>query len=615
MPAALRGKTADSLRPLGELFDMCGIAASFSFDSRAEPQRPDLNEMCERMKCRGPDGSGTWTDASGRVVLAHRRLSIIDLSANGAQPMVDPSGELAITFNGEIYNYRELRRELESQGYRFRTESDTEVLLKLYSAYGRSMVSKLRGMFAFALWDGQIGGLLLARDHFGIKPLYVTEGRGAVQAASEVKALLSGNNVDTSPQAAGHVGFFLWGHVPEPYTLYRGIRALPAGTTLWIEANGKRDLQRYASFEELFRPTTTDRVLTPNEVSHELRAAMLESVRYHLVADVEVGVFLSAGLDSATLTALTSEVAKTRVRTVTLAFEEFRGTPNDESVLAAQIAARYGSDHTTVWVTQRDFENELDRLLDRMDQPSIDGINTYFVARAAAESGLKVALSGLGGDELFAGYPSFRQVPRLVSLASRVPAAALLGRVIRTVSAPVLKPLTSTKYASLLEYGHTIEGAYLLRRGLFLPWELECIVDPDLLNSGLRELQVLNELRASISPISATRFQLSALEASWYMRNQLLRDTDWASMSHSLEVRVPLVDWKLWQTVAQLIRSTAVLDKQSMASTPSHALPRQLLDRPKTGFRVPTREWIARDAPLKARGLRGWAQFVYEAAA
>ena len=406
---------------------MCGIAAIFSFESAAPPSlERGMRTVCSRMSCRGPDGSGVWRGDGGRVILGHRRLSIIDLSENGAQPMVEQQRDLAIVFNGEIYNFRELKDALKRKGHTFRSESDTEVLLRLYEEFGPDMVHHIRGMFAFALWDGKKHGLLLARDHFGIKPLYIAQTPTGIMAASEVKALLELEDIDKA-HAAGHVGFFLWGHVPEPFTLYRGIRSLPAGSTVWIDSRGMRNPTRYASVGELFEVEDADLGMSRRNICEELRGALLESVRYHLVADVDVGVFLSSGLDSATLTALASEL-QGRLRTVTLGFEEYRGTTNDETPLAEAIARQYGTSHTTVWVRREDFAREFDRLVDRMDQPTIDGINTYFVAKAAAESGLKVAISGLGGDELFGGYPAFGRIPRLVSLVGKIPSANAVGR-------------------------------------------------------------------------------------------------------------------------------------------------------------------------------------------
>jgi asparagine synthase (glutamine-hydrolysing) len=569
------------------------------------------------MSCRGPDGEGYWSSEDHRIVLGHRRLSIIDLSERGAQPMRSADGSLVITFNGEIYNYRALRANLEAKGYRFQSNSDTEVLLHLYADRGTAMVDDLRGMFAFGLWDAKRGGLLLARDPFGVKPLYYADDKRTLRFASEVKALLAGGDVDTEADPAGHVGFFIWGHVPEPHTLYRGIRALPAGSILWIGDDGPGAIKSYKALSDLLSGAHSDSLSAPPaDAAQELREALVDSVRHHLVADVDVGVFLSSGLDSTTIAALAAE-AGGRLRTVTLGFEEYRNTPQDETPLAETVARRYGADHRTVWITRADFIQELDRLLDRMDQPSIDGVNSYFIARAASQTGLKVALSGLGGDELFGGYPSFRQIPRVVSVVSRMPAERRIGPAIRTILSPMMRRFTSPKYAGLAEYGGDYAGAYLLRRGLFMPWELPNLLDADFAREGLRVLQVRSSLARTVDGISNDHLKVAALEASWYMRNQLLRDTDWASMTHGLEVRVPFVDWTLWQRVAPLLRADPCINKRSMATTPSLSLPENVLARSKTGFMVPTREWLnARQGRrLGQRGLRGWAHYVYQVAA
>jgi len=593
---------------------MCGISAVFAYAPGSPPvERIQLDRMCGRMSCRGPDGHGFWVSRDGRVGLGHRRLAIIDLSENGAQPMHDVRAGIVITFNGEIYNYRELRKELENKGHHFVSTSDTEVLLKLYLDRGPTMVAALRGMFAFALWDGRKHGLLLARDRFGIKPLYFADNGSQVRVASEVKALVAAGDVDTSPQPAGHVGFFLWGSIPEPFTLYRGITALRAGTTLWIEEGGARTFSEYGRLSKMLTEAE-GQPRGDGDAAEVLRDALLDSVRHHLVSDVEVGVFLSAGLDSSTLLALATEVGG-QFRTITLGFAEYRGTSDDETILAEQVAKRYGSDHLTMWITKEDFDGEVDRLIDRMDQPSIDGVNTYFVSRAAQQAGLKVVLSGLGADELFGGYPSFRQVPRLVSALSGVPGIRQLGRGFRRAASPLMERFASPKYAGVMEYGSTYAGAYLLRRSLFLPWELSSVLDPEMVRAGLNTLQVCDELERSMNDVRTPHLKVSALEATAYMRNQLLRDSDWASMSHSLEIRVPFVDPRLWSVCASLIGAGAPINKQTMANTPKQPLPTEVLTRKKTGFQTPVRRWIGSYAgSQRARGLRGWAQSVYRAA-
>ncbi|MBB4070253.1 asparagine synthase (glutamine-hydrolyzing) [Salinibacter ruber] len=583
------------------------------------------------MQARGPDASGYWEASDRRVALAHRRLSIIDLSERGAQPMENGDGSLRVIYNGEIYNYQSLRDDLEGKGHQFRSDTDTEVLLHLYAEKGRELVHDLRGMYAFALWDAERNGLFLARDPHGIKPLYVADTGRSLHVASQVQALREMEGVGTSKDPAGHVGYFLWGHVPDPHTLYDGIRAVSAGHALWADADGARERQ-FASIPgalaESGSPMQNGRSPThgaatngavsaseDEDVQKELRDALLDTVRHHLVADVDVGLFLSAGLDSATLAALATEMTD-RLRTVTLGFEEFRGMHQNEVPGAERLAERYDTDHQTVWVTKSDFAEAHDDFLQAMDQPTIDGANSYFVSRAAREAGLKVALSGLGGDELFGGYPSFSQIPRLVSAVGAVPGAATLGKGLRAVAAPVVEQMTSPKYAGLLEYGTDYAGGYLLRRGLYMPWELPDVLDPDLVQAGWERLQPLARLRETTTGIENEHLRVTALESSWYMRNQLLRDTDWASMAHSLEVRTPLVDRTLLGRVAPLVARHG-LTKGDMARVPEMSLPEDLLDRPKSGFTVPVREWLLADRPEyeSARGLRGWAQYIYKAKA
>src|SRR5436309_9099220 len=510
---------------------MCGIAAIFSYRGGPPVAELELLAIRDRMTSRGPDGAGIWVSEDRLIGLAHRRLSIIDLSPGGAQPMFDHTGTFGITFNGEIYNYRELRSELINKGFRFRSTSDTEVLLQLYADRGMAMLDSLRGMYAFALWDDRKKALFLARDPYGIKPLYYADDGKTFRVASQVKALVAGGNIDTTPNPAGHAGFFLWGHVPDPHTLYRGIRAVPAGTSVWIEQGKVRREASFCSVPGIFAETShTNGRGSPKDA---IRDALRDSIRRHLIADVPVGVFLSSGVDSTIVAALAAEEGGS-LQTVTLGFDEYEGTRNDEAPLAEEVARLYGSDHQTVRVTRRDFENRFDHLLWSMDQPTTDGINSYWVSYAAKESGLKVALSGLGGDELFGGYPSFHQIPKLVQAVGPFRGWKSLGLGFRMVSAPLLKRWTSPKYAGLLEYGGTYSGAYLLRRGLFMPWELPEVLDADLAREGWNELQALTSLEVDIAPIRSSRSRLACLESCWYMRNQLLRDSDWAGMAHSL---------------------------------------------------------------------------------
>jgi len=602
---------------------MCGIVAIFAYGSDARPiDRDELVAIRDYMTPRGPDGAGEWWSRDKRVALGHRRLSIIDLSPAGAQPMVSGDGSIAVTFNGEIYNHGELRSELEQKGYTFRSSSDTEVLLRLYEDCGEALLERLRGMYAFAIWDERKQGLFLARDPFGIKPLYMADDGKTLRLASQVKALLAGKRIETAPEPAGHVGFFLWGHVPEPYTLYRNIRALAAGTALWVTRNGAGRPRTFCSVPDIFSqadasvktgsfPAAKRQRDRKAVVCDHLRGALDDSIRHHLIADVPVGVFLSAGLDSSTIAALSAEQGG-KLKTVTLGFEEYRGTIHDEVPLAEATARHFGAEHRTVWVTRAEFQQSLAKVLDAMDSPTTDGVNTYFVSLAAKRASLKVALSGLGGDELFGGYPSFAQVPVLAGALSPFRRLRPVGEAFRSVTSPVLKRFTSPKYAGLLEYGGTFPGAYLLRRGLFMPWEIPEIIDADMAREGWRELQPIARIGDTIHGIGSAHAKISCLEISWYMRNQLLRDSDWAGMAHSLEIRVPLVDIEVLRRIVPYLVTAPRLTKLDMASTPLSPLPKAVLARKKSGFAIPVADWSAEEkSSLGLRGLRDWAIQVY----
>ena len=592
---------------------MCGINLIFAYGDAPPVSRDALLTVRDAMQPRGPDGAGDWISDDGRVGFGHRRLAIIDLSPGGAQPMHSADGRLTITFNGEIYNYKALQADLKAQGVTFRSDSDTEVLLALYDRYGPDMTDHLRGMYAFAIHDSARQGLFLARDPFGIKPLYLADDGNTLRAASQVKALLAGGGVDTAPDPAGHVGFFLLGYVPEPHTLYRGISALPAGGRIWIDARGLRQTLH----------TDIATVLTeaaPRAMAEDDLAAVLrDSVAAHLVADVPVGVFLSAGMDSTTIAALATEATQTPLRSVTLGFEEFRGTVHDEVPLAEEVARHLGTDHSTVWVSAENFAAEAEQVLAAMDQPTVDGVNVYFVSKVTAAAGLKVALSGLGGDELFGSYPSFAQVPTLRRRLGWAAAVPGLGRAARTLSSPVARRVTSPKYAGLIEYADSLSRAYLLRRALYMPWELP--LPRELARTGLEALNV-DARMAATGPHGNDRQRVSALEMSWYMRSQLLRDADWAGMAHGLEIRVPLVDITLLRQLAPMLAGDRPPGKRAMAQSPRDALPDAVLNRPKTGFSVPVRDWLLRGVGEKlglpvdanARRLRGWAGLIYQAA-
>ncbi|HEY0144345.1 MAG TPA: asparagine synthase (glutamine-hydrolyzing) [Thermoanaerobaculia bacterium] len=591
---------------------MCGINGIFAYG--APPVDADeLVRSRECMRSRGPDAGDLWISDDRRVGLAHRRLAIIDLSPAGAQPMA--RGERVIIYNGEIYNYRELRARLEAKGRTFTSHSDTEVLLALYDELGERMFGELRGMFAIALWDGATRRMLLARDPYGIKPLYYADDGKTLRVASQVKALINGGRVDRTFDPAAAAGFFLRGTVPEPFTMYRAIRALPAGSYCWVNASGPAAPVQYFSIAATLRDAVEQHVHVRDAERQELvHDAVLESVRYHMVADVPVGAFLSAGIDSTAIVAFARESGATDLQTMTLRFEEYRGRDNDEAPLAALVAQQYGVRHQIRDLTLDDFRAELPRIFAAMDQPTVDGLNSYFISKAAADLGLKVAMSGTGGDELFGGYTSFRDIPRwmpITSVLARVPG---LGEGVYRLNSALAKRSrhVSPKMGEILRYGGSYAGAYLVKRGRFLASELPSVLGPEIAREGLERLQILDVIERTVTPDPGNPYaRVAALESSLYLRNQLLRDMDWASMAHSLEVRVPLVDAHLLRRIAPVLVTRRERGKQILANAPRPALPPEVRQRRKTGFTLPIREWLREEGRVEF-GKRSWARKVYE---
>lgn len=565
---------------------MCGIAGIVRTRDGPVPDRDRLIRMRDHMIRRGPDDAGEWSDDHGMVRLGHRRLSIIDTSAAGHQPMLSSFGPHAITFNGEIYNYRALRSELEDQGYRFHSASDTEVLLALYHRHGDDMFGHLRGMYALGLWDADRRSLLLARDPYGIKPLYYCSDGRSLAFASQVRALVAGGGIGAEVNPAAEAGFLLTGSVPEPHTWFRDIRCLPAGGRLWVENGVVGPVRFHADVRSDLAMAAPEHRM-PEEKSALVREALVDSVRHHLVSDVPVGIFLSAGIDSSALAGLATEVLDTPPVTVTLGFDEYSGRPDDERPLAQVVSRHYGTRHHQRRVGREEFEADLPAILDAMDQPTIDGINTWFVSKAAAELGLKVMLSGIGGDELFGGYPSFADIPRWKrrwGWMSRVPGLADLAW-----SARRLDPLgvIPPKAWALPQYAGTYAGGYLLRRGLFLPRDLPGLMTRE----RLVEAEALLDVPAWFSVEGRSLHgRIAAMESAFYLRNQLLRDTDWSSMAHSVEVRTPLVDRDLTRALAGVLAAGA--GKRLIATSPRPGLPAPLLDRARSGFTTPIAGWM-----------------------
>lgn len=573
---------------------MCGIAGIYLPKTNSINIETPLRRMQCAIRHRGPDDEGLYLAADGTLGLAHSRLSILDLSPAGHQPMVSPDGRYWITFNGEIYNFRELRRELESAGERFVSQSDTEIILRLHALYGVQGLQKLRGMFALGLWDGQERTLLLARDRLGIKPLYYCHEAGRILFASEVRAILATELVSRQIDPIALNEYLAYQSVPAPATLLKDIRMLPPGAYLTINASGQMEETQYWDLLQNQEPAAriADKPATVRKIGELLR----ESVALHLVSDVSVGVFLSGGIDSSAITALIRETGQTP-HTFSVVFAERNF---DESVYARQVAERFGAEHTEIQLTERAMLDQLPVALSAMDQPTGDGVNSYVVSEAVRKAGVKVALSGLGGDEFFAGYSTFSRLERALKFQQRgahVPAVArnLFARVIELAGG---NSVQASKAAAMLKSDGSLAAMYPVTRQV-----LSLSQRQSLLNEQWRQLNddwrdpYAALLQSAFQHAGTTDFltQISYAEARTYMHDVLLRDSDQMSMAHALEVRVPLLDHKLVEYVMGVpgaMKRPNGTPKSLLVASLGDLLPRDVVHRPKQGFTLPFANWM-----------------------
>lgn len=567
---------------------MCGIAGVYFKQGNKDKIASAVQWMNEIQSRRGPDGEGIW--AGEGIVLGHRRLSIIDLSSLGAQPMSDERGELHISFNGEIYNFLELRDELSKKGHRFRSKTDTEVILTAYKEWGANSFVKLRGMFAFALWDKEKNELYLARDHYGIKPLYYYAKNGVVAFASTVKALEGSGLVPTEKNLDATVGFLLFGSVPQPLTTLKDVVALPAGSYLKVRSDGNMKLVPYYDMLDPFKKKSSDDFGAAVE---KVRALLQDSVSHHLISDAPLGVFLSGGLDSSALAALAAGNREKPIATLSVVFHEAEFS---EKNYQQMVSERIKSDHHEILVAENDYFDILPEIFEAMDQPTIDGANTFFVSWAAKRAGLKVVLSGLGSDELFMGYASFKSAPYLRALRS-MPGLA-----------PYLFSLLRGKYGKLSHLSHKDPlHFYLSYRGLRTMREVREL-------SGMSERGVAQSVERMVAArnLPGEIFDLDAedllsyLELQVYLQNQLLKDTDFMSMHHSIEVRVPFLDKPLVEYMASLppkIKMHGKEIKPLLVGAMRDMLPDEIFTRKKMGFTFPFEKWLKNAPPEMTNGL------------
>jgi asparagine synthase (glutamine-hydrolysing) len=550
-----------------------------------------LDRMVTQMQHRGPDDHGSLIhNGQGlQAGLASTRLSIVDLSSAGHQPMQNLATGNSIAYNGEVYNYKELRDELGANAQLWQSNTDTEVILKSYEAWGTQSLPRLRGMFGFGIWDAQRKRLVLARDRYGMKPLYYYATPHVFVFASEVRTLLESGLVPKKLSITGVASYLRFGAIEAPLSIIDGVRCLLPGHYLTVEANGNELQVKDAGFaDDILEPGANNTVSSRKEAAHTLRTMLEDSVRAHLVSDVRVAAFLSGGIDSSALVALMSRVAEEPPKTFTVVFKE---QDFSEESYARLLAERFGTEHHEIPLSEWSLLQMLPQALDAMDQPTIDGINTYVISKAVSEAGIKVALSGLGGDELFAGYPSFRRARQFRNL-SAVP-APIRQAIARAGQAIFGNSVHQRKAWFLLSAGGTPHSTYTISRQLFSWAEVNALIDRDRGNGSfdLDSPQIPLANGGPPDPLNA----ISVYEIQGYMANMLLRDTDQMSMAHSLEVRVPFVDSTVIPFVLGLPGKWKLdgrRPKPLLLDALGDLLPEAIQRRPKMGFTLPFERWM-----------------------
>jgi len=553
---------------------MCGIVGIATTGHNAIEPEAAMRRMLGAIRHRGPDDRGCElvARAAGEVWLGNTRLAIQDLSPAGHQPMRDPLTGNWIVINGEIYNHREVRRALPAPENGWRSSGDTETVLQAYAVWGRDCLSRLRGMFALAIWDEAAGELWCARDRMGIKPFYFHRDDKRFAFASEARALLDSGLVERRLNPRGLAGFVRFGSLPEPLSLIEGVESLPAGHWLRVREGKVVEGRNYWSPN----PDSVN-ALPEAEIVKSVRQQLERAVQEHLLSDVPVASFLSGGIDSSIVTALAAQASSSPIKTFTVGF---RDAELDESEYAQAVATRYSTDHQRVLLTDDEAIEMVSDAVAAMDLPSADGVNTYVVSSAVARNGIKVVLSGLGGDELFGGYRSFKLLPQMERWAS---VAGLLPKRLRRMAAG--GGSNGERAAEMTRADLSLSDRYDFMRAMWSDGELQ--------RMGFDSVGY--ELEAPPPRLTGAT-QVSLLELQGYMRSTLLRDSDAMSMAHSLELRVPLLDHELVETClkAQVAGSG---QKSLLLKAAGTLLPDGIANRPKQGFVFPMDRWMR--APLR----------------
>lgn len=570
---------------------MCGLIGVYNYREKKINSELILKKIIKLQNTRGPDDSGTWCSKCNKVYFGHNRLSIVDLSIKAKQPFISNDKNYVIVFNGEIYNFKDIKKILIEKKVNFRSNSDTEVIVEAYKYWGFSFLEKLRGMFAIAIWDLVNRKLILSRDPFGIKPLYYSNKNGIFYFASQTKSLLAIDNISTNKSEAGLVSYYLWGNISEPLTLYKDIKSIEKGTYKIIHEDGTEEDHQYANLKDEILNTDAAIFNKKSDAIEYLNDIIKETVKYHQVSDVPITFLLSAGIDSSVILASISDPDKKNCSALTLDFDYKNN--NNETILSKKTSLINNIDHKIEKVDIEEIKNLSEQFYKNMDLPTNDGFNNFLVSYFAKKNKSKVIISGIGGDELFFGYPSFNRIPKLNEFLKYIPKNDSVNNFLKKNIYKMLKKFRlNTKYSGILEYGKDVDTAFLLQRSLFLPHEIREMLSPETFRLGMEQLNIFDNIALDCKNFDQKKLSIMYLEIKYYLCSKILRDSDWASMAHSVEMRMPFVDWFFLKKLLPLIKSNVDIKKTNLLDCFQNKIPSDLYNRKKTGFGIPYKSFL-----------------------
>lgn len=585
---------------------MCGISGILNFSKKKIENEITIKKLVLAQHKRGPDSKGYWISDDNKITLGHNRLSIIDLSEDANQPFLSRDGNYVIIFNGEIYNFQEVKNELSKKNIFFRTSSDTEVIIEAYKYWGVEFIKLLRGMFAFCIFDKFKKKIILARDPFGIKPLYYTRYNNIFYFSSEIKALLKIKEIPYSISKAANSSYFLWGHIQEPYTLYNEIKSLKKGSLKIIDSTGNEKNINYASIKEVILNTESKKISNIKEANSLVKYELNKSLNYHTVSDVPLTLLLSSGIDSNVLLSSASMQEIKRLDALTLDFQ-IKGS-NNETELSKKSTSQNKIHHITKKFLETEIVNEMENFFNSMDSPTSDGLNNFLISKEVKKNGKKVMISGVGADEIFCGYPSFQRIPKIFQIFKFIPSLNIKNgsHMIKIMNKFKINP----KFLGLFKYNNSYEKIFFLQRCLFMPEELNFFSNNKILNEGFEELNLFENLYKDVKEFKNDVSLLMYLEIENYLCSRILRDSDWASMANSVEMRTPYVDWFFFKNILPIVKSKIVFEKKQLLDIYSKNLPNELYRRKKTGFDIPYNKYysfISKNKKNFNKSQKNWA--------